>query len=136
MDEMQSNSKADAGGGEERELQSYLARIRKTIADSKSLVSQAELRIAETDRLLAQQGLSREQVMAMRFSDAQIEAANAELKRRGLDPLEMWEHGGDETEEPSYETGASRLASEDFAPDSELAERQRKFGMMMKPFHI
>ena len=34
------------------EMNAYLARIRKTIADSKNLVSQAELRIAETDRML------------------------------------------------------------------------------------
>jgi len=34
------------------------------------------------------------------------------------------------------EPHVSNLASEDFAPDAELAERQRKFGMMMKPFQI
>ena len=53
---------------QERDIDAYLARIRKTIADSNALVSQAELRIAETDRLLSEQGLTREQVMAFRFS--------------------------------------------------------------------
>ena len=36
---------------EDRDVQAYLARIRKTIAESENLVSQAELRIAETDRM-------------------------------------------------------------------------------------
>ena len=120
-----------------RELDDYLARIRKTIADSKNLVSQAELRIAETDRMLERQGLTREQVLAMRFSEAQMEAVNAELKRRGLDPLEQWEMGGDvprrETLESPYSSHESLPPS---ASDAELDNRQRKFGMMMKPFQI
>ena len=119
---------------EEKETEAYLARIRKTIEESNRLVEQVDLRIRETDRMLEQQGLTREQVMAMHFTDAQIEAANAELKRRGMDPLEKWEA------DTRYETpGTSpepRPESEDFVPDAELAERQRKFGMMMKPFQI
>ena len=70
------------------EIESYLAMIRKTIADSERLVSQAELRIAETDRMLAQQGLTREQVLAMEVPQSQIDAANAELRRRGLPELD------------------------------------------------
>ena len=118
---------------EDRDVQAYLARIRKTIAESENLVSQAELRIAETDRMLESQGLTREQVMQMRFSDAQLDAVNEELKRRGLDPLEKWAMNDSEAPDVPHVTG---LASEDFAPDAELAERQRKFGMMMKPFQI
>ena len=118
----------------EKDMESYLARIRKTIADSKNLVSQAELRIAETDRMLEQQGLTREQVMAMRFSDAQMEAVNEELKRRGLDPLEKWESDG-LTEQEEFAVGRSPSDVE-ASPDAELAERQKKFGMMMKPFQI
>ena len=34
----------------EKDVEEYLARIRKTIADSERVVSQAALRIAETDR--------------------------------------------------------------------------------------
>jgi hypothetical protein len=118
----------------ERETQAYLARIRKTIAESNRLVEQAGLRIRETDRMLEQQGLTREQVMAMHFTDAQIEAANAELKRRGLDPIEKWERDG-LTEQEKFDLGRPPTAAE--APaDNELAERQRKFGMMMKPFQI
>ena len=80
--------------GDEKDIQSYLARIRKTIADSKSLVSQAQLRMAETDRMLEKQGLTREQVMSMHFTEAQLEAVDAELKRHGLDPLERWALAG------------------------------------------
>ena len=120
--------------GSARETEAYLARIRKTIEESSRVVEQAGLRIRETDRLLEQQGLTREQVMAMHFSDAQIEAANAELKRRGLDPIEKWERSG-LTEQEEFAVGRSSPPAE-AAPDSELAERQRKFGMMMKPFQI
>ena len=117
-----------------KDLDAYLARIRKTIADSNRLVEQADLRMRETDRMLEQQGLTREQVMAMHFSDAQIEAANAELRRRGLDPIEKWERDG-LTEQEEFAVGRPPAAAE-AAADSELAERQRKFGMMMKPFQI
>ena len=117
----------------EKDVQAYLARIRKTIADSKNLVSQVQLRVAETDRMLERQGLTREQVMAMQFSEAQKRAVDAELKRRGLDPLEWWS----EAEHPVPES-ESRLPDADVrtALDAELENRQRKFGMMMKPFQI
>ena len=121
----------------EKDIETYLARIRKTIADGRNAVSQVELRIAETDRMLERQGLTREQVMAMHFSEAQVEAANAELRRRGLDPLELWQSNGGEA--PST-FKPSELQPSTFQPsadsDAELAERQRKFGMMMKPFQI
>ena len=121
--------------GEDKDLKAYLARIRKTIADSKQLVSQAELRIAETDRMLERQGLTREQVMAMRFSDAQMDAVNAELKRRGLDPLERWTEM--DRPEPEVERQEQDVNIRDGAvSDAELVNRQRKFGMMMKPFQL
>ncbi len=123
----------EQGRRSEEETKAYLARIRKTIADSESMVSQVNLRIAETDRMLAQQGLTREQVMQMRFSEAQMEAVNEELKRRGMDPLERW----------SAESGSAAETPRPFSEpdpepvgDDELAERRRKFGMMMKPFQI
>ena len=116
---------------DEKDIQAYLARIRKTIAESESLVSQAELRIAETDRMLERQGLTREQVMNMRFTEAQREAANEELKRRGLDPID-W----DAAEGPEYHGFPGNPESVEPSSGTELAERQRKFGMMMKPFQI
>ena len=119
-----------------RDTEAYLARIRKTIEESNHLVEQVGLRIRETDRMLEQQGLTREQVMAMHFTDAQIDAANEELKRRGMDPLEKWEMDGCDRRETLDEYQTSHPDPGDFAPDAELAERQRKFGMMMKPFQI
>ena len=133
----------------DKDTQAYLDRIRKTIAASKGVVAQAELRIAETDRMLERQGLTREQVMAMRFSDAQMEAVNAELKRRGLDPLEKWSLADDEiSRASSFDTTAEYKPEGDDASDvshglrfesssdAEIENRQRKFGMMMKPFQL
>ena len=120
---------------EDRDVQAYLARIRRTIAESENLVSQAELRIAETDRMLESQGLTREQVLNFHFTQAQREAANEELRRRGLEPIE-WDEGDGMGHEMDDASRVSGLASEDSASDSEFAERQRKFGMMMKPFQI
>lgn len=117
-----------------QDTDAYLARIRKTIADSERLVEAAKLRIAETDRLLAKQGLTREQVMGFRFTGEQREAVNRELVRLGMDPLE-------EVEEvfapaaPAY-TDSPPPPPPRTAGNDELAERQRKFGMMMKPFQI
>ena len=122
----------------DKDTREYLARIRKTIADSRNLVSQAELRIQETDRMLEQQGLTREQVMSMRFSDAQMQAANAELKRRGLDPLEKWDDlkGIRPERAQSFETPHDVALEPTSGIDDEVAYRQKKFGMMMKPFQI
>ena len=115
------------------ETEEYLAKIRRTIAESSRLVDEARLRIAETDRMLEKQGLTREQVMGFQFTDEQREAVNRELARQGMEPLEEVE---------SYNYGeAPSLRAEEFsgyeAPmDNEIEERQRKFGMMMKPFQI
>ena len=127
----------------QEDIQRFLAHIRKTIADSENLVSQAELRIAETDRMLERQGLTREQVLNLRFSESQMEAANAELKRRGMDPLEKWSGMEDSPADAirpasDYANAASASTPSDNAstPDSDLENRQKKFGMMMKPFQI
>ena len=120
----------------EAETEEFLARIRKTIAESNNLVSQANLRIAETDRMLERQGLTREQVMAMRFSDAQREAANAELKRRGLDPIEIWDEVDSHRLRPVGDFSADVKVPTEASTDDEVSYRQRKFGMMMKPFQI
>ncbi len=121
----------------EQDLDEYLARIRKTIADSEALVQQAELRMQETDRLLESQGLTREQVMALRFTREQKLAVNEELKRRGLPPLE--DDGADVDDDPAAPSPVGIPAAPNFsAHDSQgdLENRQRKFGMMMKQFSI
>lgn len=116
----------------QKDTDAYLARIRKTIADSERLVEATKLRMAETDRLLEKQGLTREQVMGFHFTKAQREAVNRELARRGLDPLEDY----DEEPAPSFAEESHPLPSVEDASGDELAERRRKFGMMMKPFQL
>ena len=112
------------------ETEAYLARVKKTVSASKALIEQAKLRIAETDRLLEEQGLTREQVMAMRFTPEQKQRVNEELKRRGLPPIDMDELPVDD----ARLTGEGRAAepnmeAEDVKPD--LENRKRKFNVMM-----
>ena len=72
--------------------------------------------------------------MGFRFTGEQREAVNRELVRLGMDPLE-------EVEEvfapaaPAY-TDSPPPPPPRTAGNDELVERQRKFGMMMKPFQI
>ena len=113
-----------------KETEAYLARIRKTIADSERLVEATKLRMAETDRMLEKQGLTREQVMNFRFSGAQREVVDRELARLGLEPL------GEDEVMPAAPPDAAPSDAPPPPPGDELAERQRKFGMMMKPFQI
>ncbi len=120
------------------DLDEYLARIRKTIAESEALVAQTELRMRETDRLLESQGLTREQVLSLRFSKEQKLAVNEELKRRGLPPIE---DEGDDLPPPDPDAPApvGVPAAPAFAvhdSQGDLENRQKKFGMMMKPFSL
>ena len=127
----------DDNGKNQAEIEAYLAMIRKTIADSERLVSQAELRIAETDRMLEQQGLTREQVLGMQFSDAQLAAANAELERRGLASMAADEDGNGW--DANRAAADAPLAQGVGLPDPAAGDpdrRREKFGMMMKPFRI
>lgn len=116
----------------QRETEAYLARIRRTIAESDRLVEAARLRMAETDRMLESQGLTREQVLNLRFSEEQREAVNRELVRHGLDPLE-----DDAFAPPADAPSAPAPGEPPFASSSgDLENRRQKFGMMMKPFQI
>jgi hypothetical protein len=78
--------------------------------------------------------------MNFRFSPEQREAVNRELVRRGLDPIEAWDEEAEvpNAEGPDADGRDVRLPDVEFSssPDGELAERQRKFGMMMKPFQL
>ena len=118
----------------EAEVKDYLAGIRKTIADSEALVEQARLRIVETDRLLAAQGLTREQVLGFKVTRDQLLVVNEELRRRGLPPLE--------DDEAAFDFRAAtdelRAADRPAAPSAgdELAERQRKFGVFMQDYRL
>ncbi len=116
----------------QEEIAATLARARKTVKAAKALLLEADLRIQETDRFLAQQGLTREQVMAMRFTPEQRALANEELKRHGLEPLPD-EPGAVEASPagaPARPLGAS--AEEPKTVD----DRQHKFGTFMQRFRI
>lgn len=122
----------------QEEYEAYLARIRRTIEESNRIVAEAELRIAETDRMLARQGLTREQVLGFRFTGEQRMAVNEELKRQGLPPLDFGEDGEDPAENPDGAWGG-RPAEPNYAdggPAEDMENRRRKFGMMMKPFQL
>ena len=114
----------------DRETEEYLAKIRKTIAESKQMVESVKLRFAETDRMLEESGTTREEVMKMRFTPGQKEAVNAELERRGFSPLE-----GEDLQNlaiaaaPSPVVGAADV-------QGDMENRRRKFGAMMKPFRM
>ena len=117
------------------EIEELLARTRKNIAESRELVSQAELRIAETDRFLAQQGLTREQVMNMRFTPAQKLAVNEELQRMGLPPVEDDDAAYDfNAATAELRDGASEISGG--SADDALAERNRKLGQLMHDIRL
>lgn len=120
------------------EAQEFLAKVRKTIADAESVVTQAELRIKETDRFLEAQGLTREQVMSFKFTKEQRLAANEELRRLGLPPIEEDEAAFD-FDAATAEMRASQI---EVAPDAAatggdmLEERRRKFGNFMQEYRL
>lgn len=124
----------------EQETEAYLAKIRKTVAESKALMEQAELRLAETDRLLAQQGLTREQVRGFCFTEEQKAVVNEELKRRGMEQLDFSSASGGRDlgavrEAPAVDRPAgSALDACDSQGDVE--NRRRKFTAMMGAYRL
>lgn len=113
-----------------QEIKDYLARIRKTISESEALVSQAELRVAETDRFLASQGLTREQVRAIEIKDADRPRVNEELRKLGLPPLADDEARGSAPLPPAEDAFT--------LPDTQgdLDNRRRRFGALMHEYRI
>ncbi len=116
----------------QREIEETLARARKTVADSRELMNQVNLRMQETDRMLAKQGLTREQVRNFRFTNEQKLLVNQELKRRGLPVLE-----DDRTDFDSI-TAEIRASQLETVPDGGdvVSDRQRKFGNFMREFRL
>lgn len=108
------------------EIEATLARARKTVKQAKALLAEADLRIQETDRFLAQQGLTREQVRAMQFTPEQKARVNEELVRQGLPPLE--------DESSLAPDAAPEVEPEDTA--ATVAARQQRFGTFMQRFRI
>ena len=114
----------------DREMEEYLAKIRKTVAESKQMIESVKLRFAETDRLLAESGTSREEVANFRFTPEQRKAVNDELRRRGLPELEE----STETGRDAVVATVPRFGAADVQEDME--NRRRKFGAMMKQFRM
>lgn len=129
------------------ETEAYLAKIRKTVRESKSLVESVKLRMAETDRMLENSGTTREEVMKFSFSESQKAAVNEELERMGLERLDdagdvRDEYGErtlgpgaeDENTRPvACEAGANFTAGDG---DGSVENRKRKFNVMMQQFRM
>ena len=120
------------------EIRDCLARARKTVEESNALVEQAGLRIQETDRLLASRGLTREQVLNMQFTDEQRELVNAELRRRGLQPLDFSEPEGFDDLTARMRDGSVALDGgyAEAPADDAVAARASKFRMMMQEYRV
>ena len=109
------------------EIRAQIEKVRRTIAASEAMAEQVERRIRETDELLASQGLTREQVLAFRFTDEQRDLVNAELRRRGLPTLEAESVAEDA---PSAAEGAPAVA------EDALEARTGKLRMMAQSLRI
>ena len=120
------------------EIQSYLAKIRKTVAESEALAQKIDLRMQETDRLLASQGLTREQVLNLKFTDEQRELVNREFERRGLGRLDFSTHESfdDLTDRMRDVASARAVADEAVRGDDEVSDRAGKFRMMMRQYRV
>lgn len=126
------------------ETEAYLARIRNTIRASRELIESTRLRIAETDRLLERQGLTRETLAKIKITPEQQAVADAELKRMGFnEPLpEVSEPPKDslieETKEDPQASFAHQASANFTAGDSEgsVENRKRKFNVMMQRFRM
>ena len=130
------------------ETEAYLAKIRKTVRDSKNLVESAKLRMVETDRMLEDSRTTREEVMKFSFSAAQKEAVNAQLERMGFERLDddksdvRSEYGerslGSGAEDENIRPAAC-VAGANFSAgdgDGTVENRKRKFNVMMQQFRM
>jgi hypothetical protein len=128
------------------ETEAYLAKIRKTVRDSKNLVESAKLRMVETDRMLESAGTTREEVMKFSFSSSQKEAVNEQLERMGFEKLDDGDIRGECGERslgpgaadenmrpPACEAGANFTAGDG---DGSVENRKRKFNVMMQQFRM
>ena len=125
---------------QKRSVAETLARARQTVAASRELMAQAEMRIQETDRFLAKQGLTREQVRRMRFTKEQRLLANEQLQRMGLPPIEEDESASFDAQTAELRQNATRsvrpgAAAEPVVEDV-VGERRRKLGAFMQGFRL
>lgn len=131
------------------ETEAYLAKIRKTVRESRNLVESARLRMAETDRMLESAGTTREEVMKFSFSASQKDAVNDELERMGFERLENEDDlgfGGEYREMTpgvGFADGMVQVractAGANFSAgdgDGSTENRKRKFNVMMQQFRM
>lgn len=110
------------------EIRAQIEKVRRTVAASEAMTEQVERRIRETDELLASQGLTREQVLAFRFTDEQRDLVNAELRRLGLPTLDV-----------EFGAGVDAPAVVESAPEGgedALEARAGKLRMMAQSFRV
>ncbi len=115
------------------EIAEYLAGIQKTIRDSEELMRQADLRIQETDRFLAEQGLTREEVPHL-LDDVQLTPE----QRKELDAqMDRWEmEWNQERLEAEAKRNDLRRAQGNDPDQDEINKRQRKFRNLMNPYRL
>jgi len=118
------------------ETEAYLAKIRKTIAESQRMVESVDLQLQETDRFLASQGVTREEFLQYKVSREDLLRVNEELRRQGLPPLEDDETAFDFNAATERLRGAADATAERGATGDELAERQKKFGTFMQEYRL
>lgn len=129
----------------QEEINEYLAKIRRTVSESEALLAAVQLRFEETDRLLAANGLTREQILEWHPTKEQRLALNEELRKQGLPPLEENEDFVDfdsataqvraekpPVEEPPVEENSGDGASQ----GSEIEMRQKKFNNFMQELRL
>jgi len=119
------------------EVEATLERARRTIAESKALLEAVELRRQETDRLLASQGITREQLKAMTFTDEQVELVNGELARRGLPPVDRDAIAETAALQDQIDEERARIVDDGGAKGEDAVEnRRRKLGSMMQEIRL
>lgn len=117
---------------ENGDIGGYLAQIKETVRRANEALSEADLRLQETDRFLESQGLSREQVLSMEIGRDQLLMANEELKRRGLPPLEASDLDFDAATESLRDAPVAGLGQE----ETDAGQRAKKFGFLMREFRL
>ena len=114
-----------------------MSKIRKTVSESEAMIEQVERRIAQTDELLAEHGISREQLLQIKPTPEQMEAVNDELRRRGLEPIEELDLPAVDAYPELGRAAEPNFESPEFiSGDDELENRKRTFNTMMHNWRL
>ena len=109
----------------ERETLVRLEKIKKTIQASEAAIRQVELRVEETDQMLAKYGLTKDQILHLRLDARQREMVNRALKDKGFPGIDEWSA-------PLAVRQAVRPDAAEIVPKADLANRQRQFKRMKR----